>query len=182
MDDQILEFTVDQSGTLASKRAAEERYVCLWPACETTCTRLFDLKRHVVKHIPKNHRLGFFCPIGGCTKSVDPPVCALFKFDGYWPEPSKKGVEIIDRDTKQWTFLPFTRKDELFRHLQECHMNVNIEDYLEGIGNPVPPVTIRFRLSSRAPLTQFDTVRRWESGELVFYTVEKTLIEPAATS
>jgi len=45
-----------------------EPYVCLWPGCEVTCKRVYELKRHVNRH---KLRRCWFCPISGCKFASD---------------------------------------------------------------------------------------------------------------
>jgi len=98
-----------------------ERYVCLWPGCEVTCKRVYELKRHVNRH---KLRRCWFCPISGCRCKFASDFRQTWHL---WSGSSVAWtIESIDKRSKLATLLGFPRLDKWQEHLQKKHSQVII--------------------------------------------------------
>lgn len=99
-----------------------ERYVCLWPGCEVTCKRVYELKRHVNRH---KLRRCWYCPISGCNFASD-----YRRLGRLWLTYPRYGssaawtTECIDKRTHLPTLLGFSRLDKLQKHLKKEHRQI----------------------------------------------------------
>ncbi|KAI9768649.1 MAG: hypothetical protein M1835_006837 [Candelina submexicana] len=102
----------------SSSDQAPERYICLWPACEVTCRRIYDLKRHVSRHIPRGTNAGYFCPVSGCRYAVDYNGWGIFFSTQIY---CGKKSEALDERTRLITAFGQPRKDKVLEHVHKEH-------------------------------------------------------------
>jgi hypothetical protein len=109
-----------------NQRPRDELFVCLSPACNAKCKRIYDLKRHYTAVHNREGGLGYFCPVDGCSW-LKLPSAFLSLWYGY---SSCGAVKLYYGPTKTCILAlqGFARKDKWLRHLKREH-KVSLSPY-----------------------------------------------------
>ena len=163
-----------------------------------TFGRVYDLKRHVSKHISGATSLGHFCPVSGCKYAVD---CnnwvKYFHFCNHRGETLKR----LDQRTRAVTLYGLPRKDKIMDHVQRKHSVIykssllkiplltvgqevdghEMERLLAGIGEASLPVSFKlYRTDVKVDLGSSKADYGFVP-EPVYYALQKAFVHPDGT-
>ncbi|KAI9708996.1 MAG: hypothetical protein M1812_007809 [Candelaria pacifica] len=152
-----------------------ERFICLYPGCEVTFKRVYDLKRHVVKHIPQETRCGYFCPVSACRCAIDYDSWRFYTFGN----PLNVVRKELDNRTQLFTVYGFLRKDKALAHVQKKHSDIDqqqLQCLLAAVELSSPVTYKLYRTDIKVDIGSFKSTWVYMDCKGVNYAVQKTLM------